>query len=202
LPGHIKFHTSPPSIDRPRHRNRNVPSSVVIDNRGREHLYLNFWIEALPAGDPFSASNWNLDIREWDWSLDGLRAWVSLERQKISVQVRRAFTVLTGEPVSKASKAETPIDTHSSVSSPPPATSGSSSGDSRSPLSRSVWSTFVGMFSAIRPGTSLHQSTKTERLVYTSGEVHVDLIRVRRHNTLAHPINHVPSSSLALIQIL
>ena len=50
---HIKFHTTPPraSSDRPRHRNRSVPSAVIVDSAGREHLYLNFWIEATPVID-------------------------------------------------------------------------------------------------------------------------------------------------------
>lgn len=51
----IKFHTTAPrsSSDRPRHRNRSVPSAVVLDSAGIEHLYLNFWIEATPVIDLF-----------------------------------------------------------------------------------------------------------------------------------------------------
>ncbi|KAG8832739.1 hypothetical protein FRC18_004622 [Serendipita sp. 400] len=176
---HIKFHTSPPrsSVDRPRHRNRSVPSAITVDSAGREHLYLNFWIETSP--DTSNVLTWRQlewwDVREWDWSIDAARAWAKETRRDVWRGGKRIFALLTGQPLEQPTVSQGSQSANETPSGPTPKES-----ESRS-LPASIWASLIA---SLRPATTTLSGSKArqQRLVYTSGEVHVDLVRDSTNN--------------------
>ncbi|KAJ7770806.1 TIM21-domain-containing protein, partial [Mycena maculata] len=163
LDGTLRFHLDPPAAVRPRHRNRHVSSSIRVDATGREHMFLNFYIQSQPKKASLSES-----ISEWtqdkvslltEMSMDDL---VSRVQESASVaweRSKKAFKFLSGTP------------------SPPP---------------QDTWSTdakvaekkeearggFMGMFSSLRgPRTSVESRPETDGRVFSEGEVHANFVR-------------------------
>lgn len=215
---HIKFHTSSPrpSSDRPRHRNRSVPSAVIVDSAGNEHLYLSFWIEAVPDSlDSLTYRNlewW--DVREWDWSIANAKRWAISTRHEVWMRTRRAFALLTGQPLGTSEQtSSSPVTPHHPATSTAATTalsqksgtsqqkSGLQSNPDPAPQSQSIWTTLglTGLFTALRPTSaalSRAQAGNKERMVFTSGEVHVDLIRDSSNNlTYRYILVDLPNST-------
>lgn len=194
----IKFHTTAPrsSSDRPRHRNRSVPSAVVLDSAGIEHLYLNFWIEATP--DTSNTLTWRdaewWDVREWDWSVAHARRWISDSQDTAWRQGRELFAMLTGQPLPK----EEPDKRHARGEQDSSASSSSTVSQPKSEgrsISGALWSTLTGVLRPISTASAASR-TRKEPLQYTSGEVHVDLIRDSTNNYVyRYVLVDLPNSS-------
>ncbi|KAH8835428.1 TIM21-domain-containing protein [Flagelloscypha sp. PMI_526] len=84
LSGSLSFHTEPPSSLRPRHRNRQVASTIVFDHLGREHMLLNFFVSSSPSNDlsyTERVSSWISTLG--DTSAQELAGWIRLKTQNV-----------------------------------------------------------------------------------------------------------------------
>jgi mitochondrial import inner membrane translocase subunit TIM21 len=164
MPGTYKFYTSPPlqASERPRHRNRTVPSAIMLDQWGREHLYLNFWIETT-APSQASLTSW-AGFDDWEWTMDHISQWTHHQSEILWRKSRSVFAMLVGE--------SPPGSLPSPVPSPP-------SPPTTQPKERkSSWFALAGLFSSVRSSRVMAETRKADPVIYTAGEVHVDLIRV------------------------
>jgi hypothetical protein len=130
-------------------------------------------------------------VREWQWSTSAAQAWFSRTKHELSMRGRDLFALLTGQPLKEKSErpAQVPDTRPTHISSDssrhdldtqsPSSSNASQHGGSG--IAQSLWSAFTGLFAGIRPTStalSAAQARRNEKMVYTSGEVHVDLIRV------------------------
>src|SRR5258708_18564599 len=178
LPGLLVFHNNPPSVLRPRHRNRHVSSQIVLDSSGREHMLLNFYVQAnsrSPDQDASyfeSASSWlnNAVTNFSEFSWQGTRDWITLHTQETVDSTKDLFRYLSGEPAPSKSEAV-------QISLPAPRKQESPIGDGKG-----FWSSFAGLFGALRSGTGkgpYEGALDTGHgSVWQEGEVHADLVRV------------------------
>ncbi|CAE7081650.1 unnamed protein product [Rhizoctonia solani] len=159
-----KFHNNPPSSSAlpPRHRNRHVSSQVAIDSFGREHLFLHFYMDSATPNIRTSSPSW-FDS-EWNFSYQEAAHWLKVQATHAVDGARRSFAYLTGTP----------------LPSPPPPARASSPSNGRTEIGKSggegAWS-FAGIFSSLKGKTRGLGGEKDERGLYTSGEVHVDLVK-------------------------
>ncbi|KAF8682122.1 TIM21 [Rhizoctonia solani] len=161
-----KFHNNPPSTSSspPRHRNRHISSQVAIDSSGREHLFLHFYLDSTaPSNTRTSSPSW-FDS-DWNFSYQEAAHWLKSQIVCGVDGARRSFAYLTGTPLPPP---------------PQPVRASSASGD-RTEIGKSggegAWS-FAGIFSSLKGKTrGLGGETDKERGLYTSGEVHVDLVK-------------------------
>ncbi|CAE6433530.1 unnamed protein product [Rhizoctonia solani] len=160
-----KFHNNPPSSSAspPRHRNRHISSQVAIDGSGREHLFLHFYLDSVAPNTRTSSPSWF----DSDWNFSYREAAHLLKTQTTYAidGARRSFAYLTGTPLPPP---------------PQPVRASSVSGD-RTEIGKSggdgAWS-FAGIFSSLKGKTrGLGGEADKERGLYTSGEVHVDLVK-------------------------
>ncbi|KAJ1310371.1 hypothetical protein OPQ81_007109 [Rhizoctonia solani] len=160
-----KFHNNPPSSSAspPRHRNRHISSQVAVDSSGREHLFLHFYMDSAALNLRTPSPSW-FDS-DWNFSYQEAAHWLKIQATYAIDGARRSFAYLTGTPL--------PPPT------PPVRTSSLSNG--RTEIGKSggegAWS-FAGIFSSLKGKTrGLGGETDKERGLYTSGEVHVDLVK-------------------------
>jgi len=178
LPGLLVFHNNPPSVLRPRHRNRHVSSQIVLDSSGREHMLLNFYVQAnshsadQDASYFESASSWLnnavTNISGFSWQETG--EWITLHTRETIDSAKDLFRYLSGDPATSKSAA-------AQVSSPAPRKRESPSGDGKG-----LWSSFTGLFGSLRSGAGkgpYEGALETGHgSVWQEGEVHADLVRV------------------------
>ncbi|KAI0283410.1 TIM21-domain-containing protein [Russula aff. rugulosa BPL654] len=175
LPGLLVFHNNPPSVLRPRHRNRHVSSQIVLDSSGREHMLLNFYVQAnshsadQDATYFESASSWVnnavTNVSEFSWQETG--EWITLHTRGTIDSAKDLFRYLSGDPATSKSAA-------AQVTSPAPRKHDSTSGDGKG-----IWSSFTGLFGSLRGGAGKGPGAlDTGRgSVWQEGEVHADLVR-------------------------
>ncbi|PVF99023.1 hypothetical protein CPB86DRAFT_704141 [Serendipita vermifera] len=135
------------------------------------------------------------DVREWQWSTSAAQAWFSRTKHELQTRGRDLFALLTGQPLKE--KSERPAQVPETRPAHTSSDSSRADLDIRSPsssnasqrggsgIAQSLWSSFTGLFAWIRPTSialSAAQARRNEKLVYTSGEVHVDLIRDTSNN--------------------
>jgi len=177
LPGSLVFHNNPPSVLRPRHRNRHVSSQIVLDSDGREHMLLTFYVQVnshSPDKDVSyveSVSSWLKDtatnISETSWQ--GAGEWVKLHTLETVDSAKDLFRYLSGDPV--PSRSATPeVTLPVSRKQEKPAEQG-----------KGFWSGFTGLFGSLRSGSlkGPHEGTVDagRNTVWQEGEVHADLVR-------------------------
>jgi len=164
MPGTYKFHTSPPlqASERPRRRNRTVSSAIILDQWGREHLYLNFWIETT-APSQASLTSW-AGFDDWEWTMDRISQWTRHQSEILWKKSRSVFAMLVGESPSGSLL--------------PPETSPPSPPTTQPKEKKSSWFSITGLFSSVRSSRMVAETRKADPVTYTAGEVHVDLVRV------------------------
>jgi len=177
LPGPLVFHNNPPSVLRPRHRNRHVSSQIVLDSGGREHMLLNFYIQANPHL-PDSRTSYFQTISSWVTDAVTNLPELSWQEAKDSAMrhsretvgsAKDLFRYLSGDPVPPQ-----PGSTH--VVFPEPLKQGLPTDDKKS-----FWSGVAGLFGSLRGGSRTGPQEGTAEAgygkVWHEGEVHADLVR-------------------------
>ncbi|KAI0050714.1 hypothetical protein FA95DRAFT_1555434 [Auriscalpium vulgare] len=175
LQGSLTFHNNPPSVLRPRHRNRHVSSQIVLDSSGREHMLLNFYIQA-NANAPDSSSSYF----EWasDWVKDTVTdlpelswndtvSWTKDRATRASDSAKELFRYLTGDPVPSKATTAGVMSERARHEVPP----------KEEP--KGVWGGFTGLFGSLK-GASRKADGGVDVAsgkIYQEGEVHADLIR-------------------------
>ena len=178
LPGSLVFHNNPPSVLRPRHRNRHVSSQIVLDSGGREHMLLNFYVQATPHltdshTSYFQAiSSWatsvvtNLPELSWQEARDS----AARHAQEIVGSAKDLFRYLSGDPTP-------PQPAATRIAFPEPLKQELPTNDRKG-----FWDGVAGLFGSLR---SRSRSGSQEGVpeagngrVWHDGEVHADLIRV------------------------
>jgi len=186
LPGLLVFHNNSPSVLRPRHRNRHVSSRIVLDSSGREHMLLNFYVQAnshsadQDASYFKSASSWFnntvTNLSEFSWQETG--EWITLHTQETIDSAKNLFRYLSGDPATSNSAA-------AQFSSAAPRKHESPSGDGKG-----FWSSFTGLFGSLRGGAGkgpFEGALDTGHgNVWQEGEVHADLVRVGVGRSFPH----------------
>jgi mitochondrial import inner membrane translocase subunit TIM21 len=169
LPGSLVFHNNPPSTSRPRHRNRAVASQLARDSHGREHLLLNFYVQALPAGSTQSyiesAQGW-LDALP-NVSFDEARDWARVMAIRTVDSTKDLFRYLTGDSVPSRNPG---------LSIP------SKQVEQRHEERQGLWGSITGVFGSLRSTSRNAEASGSNDAVagkWQEGEVHVDLVKVR-----------------------
>ncbi|KAJ7169526.1 TIM21-domain-containing protein [Mycena filopes] len=173
VPGEISrrnsgFHLDPPTAVRPRHRNRHVSSSIRVDAAGREHMFLNFYIQSQPKKASFSesVSGWTQEKLSLltEISVDDLISWTQDRASVAWNRSKEAFKFLSGAP-----------------SPPPPADMGIL--DAKHPEKKEESGGFMGMFSSLRgPRTSVESHPEDDGRTFSEGEVHANFVKARPDN--------------------
>ncbi|KAJ7630601.1 TIM21-domain-containing protein [Roridomyces roridus] len=163
LDGTPRFHLDPPAAVRPRHRNRHVSSSIRVDANGREHMFLNFYIQSEPKKASFteSFSQWTQDQFSvlGDMSLDDLVAWTQESAASAWDRSKDIFKFLSGAPSSPSQETST---SHIEIAEKKEESRGG----------------FLGMFSSLRgPRASAESPTEADGRVFSEGEVHANFVK-------------------------
>lgn len=174
LNGPLSFHNNPPSLIRPRHRNRHVTSQIFVDTHGHEHMIMTFYIE----GRPESSTSFPAEIGYYEafshWvqekaahlpelSLNETAAWIRDGAEKFWERSKQTFRYLNGTPMSK---------------SPLPSL-GEPDKQTEKREQKKGWN-FAGMFSSLkgtRGSSDPLKSSKIDNRTFTEGEVHADFVR-------------------------
>lgn len=169
--GRLRFYNNPPIEGRPQHRNRGVSHHILVDSRGVEHMYINFFIDSSQLTD--SPHFWEVPLNErftsWYRKAVNMAQTLSFEDVQNSLKqyfndVHSAFTDifrrLTNQRVERPMK-DVPT-THKSVDT--------------AEQSRSWSSGIFGMFDGLKTRSS-GRPTKQESKLWEEAEVHADLIR-------------------------
>ncbi|KZP00837.1 hypothetical protein CALVIDRAFT_215039 [Calocera viscosa TUFC12733] len=171
------FHNNPPSSHVPRHRGRHVPSQLVVDSAGREHLIFRFWVEG-KGSRPVSTSTPPDDPEEplWDRALKHARSFSG----KVVDQSRRAFAFLVGEPLPAAPTTPRAVQPQAEPVKEEKKPSG--------------WG-IAGLFSGIRGSLGSKQKEAQAQELDYEGEVHVDMIKNERGDFVyRHLFVDIPST--------
>lgn len=134
----------------------------MLDQWGREHLYLNFWIEATTPSQA-SSTSW-VGFDDWEWTMDHVSQWTLHQRETLWRKSRSVFAMLVGESPSGSLPSPEP-----SPPSPP---------TTQPKEKKSPWFSITGLFSSVRSSRVVAETRKADPVTYTAGEVHVDLVRV------------------------
>ena len=186
LPGLLVFHNNPPSLLRPRHRNRHVSSQIVLDSSGREHMLLNFYVQAnsqLPDQDVSyfeSASGWlkntTMNLSEVSWQ--ETKDWIMLQTRETVDYAKDLFRYLSGDPASTSRASQVSLQVPRKQEAP--------TGDEKG-----FWENFAGLFGSLRGGSRKGPYEGTldagHGRVWQEGEVHADLVRVCLYRTFQGP---------------
>ncbi|KAF9243861.1 TIM21-domain-containing protein [Melanogaster broomeanus] len=160
----LTFHNNPPSTVRPRHRHRHVASQIAVDSTGREHMFLNFYVQASSSASGSAAGDEN--ERQWPEYIESLTS-ITFEdvqaKMKLFVEsAKGAFRYLRGDLVPS--------------SLPPLVTEKDKSKEQDRSEEHSLWG-LTDLFSGLR-GRRSHGEVRHESAVsWTEGEVHADLVR-------------------------
>ncbi|KAJ7456641.1 TIM21-domain-containing protein, partial [Mycena latifolia] len=183
LDGPPRFHLDPPAAVRPRHRNRHVSSSIRVDATGREHMFLNFYIQTQPKKASLSEalSGWTQDKFSLltEMSLDELMAWTQESALVAWDRSKEAFKFLSGRP------------------SPPSPTDTWSTDTRDAERKQENGGGFMGMFSSLRGprGTSVEPRPVADGRVFSEGEVHVNFVKNNEGNfVLRYILVDLPNS--------
>ncbi|KAJ7139772.1 hypothetical protein C8R44DRAFT_828173 [Mycena epipterygia] len=176
LDGPPRFHLDAPAAVRPRHRNRHVSSSIRVDATGREHMFLNFYIQSEPTKASFSEtlSGWTQDKLSLltEMSLDDLIAWTKESASDTWDRSKEAFKFLSGAPA------------------PPPPTDAWSTDAKEAERKEETRGGFMGMFSSLRGPRGTDGWTGL-----SEGEVHANFVKNNQGNfVLRYIIVDLPSS--------
>ncbi|TFY77433.1 hypothetical protein EWM64_g6578 [Hericium alpestre] len=175
LQGPLVFHNNPPSTTRPRHRNRHVSSQIAVDSSGREHMLLNFYVQARPSGADDtsyidSAVSWTKEAASAlpDLTLDDTVSWTKNQTEQAKYWAKELFHYLTGDPVPPKGVALDSV------------TSGKRQDHKQQEEKRGYWGSFTGLFGSIKGssrsgGTEIADSSSSK--LWQEGEVHADLVR-------------------------
>ncbi|KAJ6519494.1 TIM21-domain-containing protein [Mycena sanguinolenta] len=183
LDGPPRFYLEPPAAVRPRHRNRHVSSSIRVDATGREHMFLNFYIQSQPqkASWSESISSWTQDKLSLSMDMDDLIAWAQDSALAAWDRSKEAFNFLSGAP-----------------SPPPPIDTWSTEPNNAEKKEESRGGGFMGMFSSLRgPGGKplVESRPEPDGRVYNEGEVHVNFVKNNQGNfILRYIIVELPNS--------
>ncbi|KAJ7693703.1 TIM21-domain-containing protein [Mycena rosella] len=169
LDGPPRFHLDPPAAARPRHRNRHVSSSIRVDTSGREHMFLNFYIQTEPPKASFaeSLSGWTQDKFSFltEMTLDDLKARAQESASVAWDRSKEAFKFLSGAP------------------SPPSPTDAWPADARDADRKTETRGGFMGMFSSLRgPRTSVESRPEVDGRVFSEGEVHVNFVKNNEGN--------------------
>ncbi|KAI0307941.1 TIM21-domain-containing protein [Multifurca ochricompacta] len=177
LPGSLAFHNNPPTVLRPRHRNRHVSSQIVLDSSGREHMLLNFYVQAdsqsldLYTSHFESASSWvkNTVTGIQDLSWQEAKDWITFHTRETTDSAKDLFRYLSGDPMLPKSAA-------ARAAFPKPQTKESPEDDGKG-----LWSSLTGLFGSLKSGNRKGPQDGTldagHGRVWQEGEVHADLVR-------------------------
>ncbi len=78
----------------------------MIDSTGREHMFLNFFVQGRPPGETRSESKYEA-VTSWirdasssisELTVDGATEWMQDRKKYLSEQFKRVFRYLTGAP--------------------------------------------------------------------------------------------------------
>ncbi|KXN83604.1 Mitochondrial import inner membrane translocase subunit tim21 [Leucoagaricus sp. SymC.cos] len=175
LNGPLTFHNNPPSLVRPRHRNRHVTSQVFVDAHGNEHMIMTFYIQGRPEGStPLPSeigyyeafSHWVQEKSTHlpELSLDEVIVWTRDRVETLWERSRQTFKYLSGAP----------------VAAPPLPDSMEQGKQAEKREEERKWS-FTGMFSSIKGSRGGPDAfAKVDNRTFTEGEVHADLVRNSR----------------------
>ena len=196
----LTFHNNPPTMNRPKHRNRHVSSQLAVDSQGREHLILNFYVRGTLPGSSTLEDESYLDrarrfveqgsqrLSEATW--DEAVAWGYDTLQRAKEKARRLFLYLTGESGMSSASSAYPYPNASSTSGAGEYSQshrrdtqiGRSNTDQEQ--SGSFWSGITGLFSGIglksakESGSGSRGSPSSAFETYEEGEIHCDLVKV------------------------
>ncbi|KAG9314595.1 TIM21-domain-containing protein [Chiua virens] len=161
----LTFHNNPPFSVRPRHRHRHIASQIAVDSSGREHMLLNFYVQgsssaSLPVKD-------EKDCQEASY-IDILTTltFEDIKEKMIPFieSARSAFKYLRGDNVSPVIH--------------PAATDKEKDKDQERTEQHSWWE-LTGLFAGLRGRTSHDEGSRVGGTIWTEGEIHADLVRVR-----------------------
>ncbi|KAJ7655171.1 TIM21-domain-containing protein [Mycena polygramma] len=173
-----RFYLDAPAAVRPRHRNRHVSSSIRIDATGREHMFLNFYIQSQPKKASFSESlsNWTQDTLSL--TMDDLISWTQDSASIAWERSKEAFKFLSGAP------------------SPPPQVDTWSTETKNAERKEESRGGFMGMFSSLRgPRMAVESHPEVEGRTFSEGEVHVNFVKNNQGNfVLRYIIVELPNS--------
>ncbi|KAF9073790.1 TIM21-domain-containing protein [Rhodocollybia butyracea] len=170
----LSFHTTRLSGERPRGRQHQVTSQIFLDNYGREHMMITFYVQGsslersnLSYYD--SAKNWISQTVDHlpELTLDEFLKWTKDHSAKTWDQFVQSFKYLSGTPTAKAPSIPDP----------------SISTESKAPESNTQ--KWTGIFSSLRKTRSEPVETRSESpsTFYTDGEAHAEFIRILVHGT-------------------
>ncbi|KAG9015190.1 hypothetical protein FRB94_004309 [Tulasnella sp. JGI-2019a] len=169
LKGPLRFHTNAPSYNAPRHRARHVSSQLAMDQSGKEHLLLHFFVESTRSDEAYASDS--LSFSPSDISLASAYEWSKTHAATAFEASKSAFAYLVGSN-------SPPREINTRPNGSPSSTGmrhtdiGKSSGEGSS-----AWS-FAGMFGGIRTtSSSTKKATREPAVQYVEGEVHADLIK-------------------------
>ncbi|KAJ7225875.1 TIM21-domain-containing protein [Mycena pura] len=165
LDGTPRFHLDPPTTVRPRHRNRHVSSSIRVDAAGREHMFLNFYMQSQPKKPSFSesVSSWTEDKLSLltEMTMDDFVTSMQATTAVAWTRAKEAFKFLSGAP------------------SPPLPQDTWSADENNAQMKNNSEGGFMGMFSSLRRprGTSVSSPLEKDGRVFSEGEVHVNYVK-------------------------
>ncbi|KAJ6574752.1 TIM21-domain-containing protein [Mycena capillaripes] len=177
LDGPPRFYLEPPAAVRPRHRNRHVSSSIRIDAAGREHMFLNFYIQSQPKKPSFaeSLSSWTQDTLSL--TMDDVISWTQDSASTAWERSKEAFKFLSGAP------------------SPPPPVDTWSTETKNAERKEESRGGFMGMFASLRGPRTVESRPEVEGRTFSEGEVHVNFVKNNQGNfVLRYIIVELPSS--------
>lgn len=169
------FHNNPPLSGRPRHRNHNVSSQLVVDSSGREHMLLHFYIESRKSGSGPVANSTSSGFRvdaatRWtkskvsalsEMTLDDVVNTTAARARQTVEGTKKLFKFLSGD-----SFPESEVSPAVKVEAPQKEETGWSSG---------ITGLFAGLRSSSRAGSDGHADPPDGK-TYPEGEVHADLV--------------------------
>ncbi|TFY65918.1 hypothetical protein EVG20_g5169 [Dentipellis fragilis] len=180
LQGSLVFHNNPPSITRPRHRNRHVSSQIAVDSSGREHMLLNFYVQAKGHGTAEASDSYLNSAVEWtkeaaaglsELTWDDTVSWTKDRALGAQESAKELFRYLTGDTVAPKSIV---YDADGSSDA-----RGEDSRRHEEP--RGLWGSVTGLFGSIksssRNGSSEGSAAGTSGSLWQEGEIHADLVR-------------------------
>ncbi|KAK7064510.1 mitochondrial import inner membrane translocase subunit tim21 [Favolaschia claudopus] len=180
LEGPPRFYLEPPALARPRHRSRHVNSSIRVDATGREHMFLNFYIQSQPKKLSWSESIYDWTQDKLSYSMDDLISWTEESALAAWERSKEAFKFLSGAP------------------SPPPLPDTWSDEAKSAERKEESKGGFMGMFSSLRGprGTPLVEShSEPEGRLFSEGDVHVEFVKNNQGNfVLRYIIVELPNS--------
>jgi len=172
LRGKLKFYNNPPIEGRPQHRNRGVAHHIVIDSRGVEHMYINFFINsAQKAESHFWETPLLQHLEEWytailnssqQLTLSSIQHQLHEKLSTLSETMTNVFHTLTNQRIDRLRKDPTP---QSKPIEPQQSTT-------------SGWgASMFGMFQGLRRNSSIRETERVEVRDWEEAEVHADLVR-------------------------